>query len=135
MKTEEFLKIVDEHNNGQSYGLCPQPFPADKGLNILIEHFLGKDWYTALSMSSEQVYTEAIADILDKTQPKSFFERLLKENNLQSRVVAELVDAQQETLVDFKTVRFSFVLGIVQNAGLNPVNSFYNNQVALEMQI
>ena len=61
--------------------------------------------------------------------------RLLKENNLQSRVVAELVDAQQETLVDFKTVRFSFVLGIVQNAGLNPVNSFYNNQVALEMQI
>ena len=76
MKTEEFLKIVDEHNNGESYGLCPQPFPADKGLNILIEHFLGKDWYTALSMSSEQVYTEAIADILDKTQPKSFFERL-----------------------------------------------------------
>ena len=51
------------------------------------------------------------------------------------RVVAELVDAQQETLVDFKTVRFSFVLEIVQNAGLNPVNSFYNNQVALEMQI
>ena len=26
--------------------------------------------------SKEQVYTEAIADILDKTQPKSFFERL-----------------------------------------------------------
>ena len=76
MKTEEFLKIVDEHNNGQSYGLCPQPFPADKGLDVLIEHFLGKDWSTTLSMSSEQVYTEAIADILDKTQPKSFFERL-----------------------------------------------------------
>ena len=76
MKTEEFLKIVDEHNEGKSYGLCPQPFPADKGLDILIEHFLGKDWYTTLSMSSEQVYTEAIAEILDKTQPKSFFARL-----------------------------------------------------------
>ena len=49
--------------------------------------------------------------------------------------MAEWIDAQQETLVDFKTVRFSFVLGIVQNAGLNPVNSFYNNQVALEMRI
>lgn len=46
-----------------------------------------------------------------------------------------MVDAQQETLVDFKTVRFSFVLGIVQNADSSPANSFYNNQVALEMQI
>ena len=44
MKTEDFLKIVDEHNNGKTYGLCPQPFPADKGLDVLIEHFLGKDW-------------------------------------------------------------------------------------------
>ena len=76
MKTEEFLKIVEEHNKGKSYGLCPQPFPADKGLDVLIEHFLGKDRSTTLSMSSEQGYTEAIADILDKTQRKSFFERL-----------------------------------------------------------
>ena len=37
--------------------------------------------------------------------------------------MAELVDAQQETLVDFKTVRFSSVLGIVQNAGSSPANS------------
>ena len=76
MKTEEFLKIVDEHNKGKSYGLCPQPFPADKGLDVLIEHFLGKDRSTTLSMSSEQGYTEAIADILDKTQRKSFICRL-----------------------------------------------------------
>ena len=76
MKTEECLKIVDEHNEGKFYGLCSQPFPADKGLDILIDHFLGKDWYTTLSMTSEQVYTEAIADILDKTQPKSFLKRL-----------------------------------------------------------
>ena len=77
MKTEEFLKIVDEHNEGKSYGFCSQPFPADKGSDILIEHFLGKDWYVTLSMSSEQVYTEAICDILDKTQKrKSFIIRL-----------------------------------------------------------
>lgn len=77
MKTEEFLKIVDEHNEGKSYGLCSQPFPADKGLDILIEHFLGKDWYVVLSMSKEQVYTEAICDILEKTQKRqSFFKRL-----------------------------------------------------------
>ena len=77
MKTEEFLKIVDEHNEGKSYGLCSQPFPADKGLDILIEHFLGKDWYVVLSMSKEQVYTEAIYEILEKTQKRqSFFKRL-----------------------------------------------------------
>ena len=76
MKTEEFLKIVDEHNNGKTYGLCPQPFPADKGLDVLIEHFLGKDWYVTLSMSKEQVYTEAICNILHKTQKrKSFISR------------------------------------------------------------
>ena len=70
MKTEDFLKIVDEHNNEKTYGLCPQPFPADKGLDVLIEHFLGKDWYVTLSMGSEQVYTKAICDILDKTQKR-----------------------------------------------------------------
>ncbi len=70
MKTEGFLKMVDEHNEGKSYGLYPQPFPADKGLDVLIEHFLGKDWYVTLSMSPEQVYTEAICDILEKTQKR-----------------------------------------------------------------
>ena len=76
MTTKEFLEIVDKHNDGKTYGLCSQPFPADKGLDILIEHFLGKDWYVTLSMSAEQVYTEAICDILDKTQKhKSLFRR------------------------------------------------------------
>ena len=70
MTTQEFLEIVHKHNNGKTYGLCSQPFPADKGLDILIEHFLGKDWYVTLSMSTEQVYTEAICDILEKTQKK-----------------------------------------------------------------
>ena len=77
MKTEDFLKIVDEHNEGKSYGICTQPFPAEKGLNILIDNYLGEDWYATMPMSSEQVYTEAICDILDKTQKrKSFICRL-----------------------------------------------------------
>lgn len=76
MTTKEFLEIVDKHNNGKTYGLCTQPFPADKGLDVLIEHFLGKDWYVTLPMGSEQVYTEAICYILDKTQKrKSLFSR------------------------------------------------------------
>jgi hypothetical protein len=73
MKAEEFLEIV----NGQSnvdYGLCPPPITAEKGLDILIEHFLGKDWYTTLPMGTEQVYTQAIFEILERNQKrKSFF--------------------------------------------------------------
>lgn len=76
MKPEEFLEIVNKES-GVDYGLCPPPTKADKGLDILIDHFLGKDWYVTLSMSTEQVYTEAICEILERNQKrKSFFRRL-----------------------------------------------------------
>lgn len=69
MKPEEFLEIV----NGQStceYGLCPPPIKAEQGLAILIDHFLGENWYSSLPMSSEQVYTEAVFKILEKNQKR-----------------------------------------------------------------
>ncbi len=79
MEVKDFLKIVDEHNNGKSYGLCPQPFPSDKGLGVLIEHFLGEDWYVATPLGSEQVYTEAICCILEKyPRRKSIFIRFVE---------------------------------------------------------
>ncbi len=78
MKAEEFLEIVRKES-GVDYGLCPPPVNAEKGLDILIDHFLGKDWYVVLSMSRYQVYTEAIYEILERNQKrKSFFRRLLR---------------------------------------------------------
>lgn len=70
MSEDEFLKIVNDYNKGKSYGLLPQPIPANIGLSALIEHFLGKDWYVTSPISEEQAYTEAICDILRKTQKR-----------------------------------------------------------------
>jgi hypothetical protein len=68
MKPEDFKELL--HNNSdKDYGLCPPPIKAQKALNILVEHFLGKDWYVTTPMGQEQVNSEAVYEILRKTQP------------------------------------------------------------------
>lgn len=69
MKPEEFLDIVYKGAD-RDYGICPPPISSDKGLNILIEHFLGNDWYTTDPLSPDQIYTVAIYDILEKYKEK-----------------------------------------------------------------
>lgn len=64
MTPDKFVEIVDKHNDGKDYGLCPQPYPANKCMDILIEHLLGKDWYTTMPMGPEQVNTEATYEII-----------------------------------------------------------------------
>lgn len=62
----------------KSYGLCPPPISAEKGMRILTDHFLGEDWYVTISMRGEQAYTEAIYEILMRNEKKrSLFERFL----------------------------------------------------------
>lgn len=76
MTSDEFLKQAYENdeNGKEYYGIMPPPTNAQHGLNILIEHFLGKDWYTTCSMHNEQVNTEAIYQILKKyPQKKGIF--------------------------------------------------------------
>lgn len=76
MKPEQFLEIVNKDSE-VDYGLCPSPISAEKGLKILIDHFLGENWYVVSSVSNEQAYTEAIYQILKKNQKrKSIFKRL-----------------------------------------------------------
>ena len=69
MTPQEFGEIVNKEA-GMDYGLCPPPITAERGLDILINHFLGKDWYVVMPMGKEQVYTEAIYEILEKTQKR-----------------------------------------------------------------
>jgi len=65
MNAENFRKqLLDSDKT--DYGLCPPPLDAQKGLDILIEHFLGKDWYVAMPLCSEQVNAEAVYSILLK---------------------------------------------------------------------
>lgn len=65
MDAEKFKQIVLD-NADKDYGVCLPPTDAQYGLNILINHFLGEDWYVVMPISQEQVNTEAIYEILKK---------------------------------------------------------------------
>jgi hypothetical protein len=77
MKPEDFINNLRKENNFD-YGLCPPPIKAEKGLDILIKHFLGDNWYTNMPLSTEQVYTEAIYTIIEKHQKKTLFSILFR---------------------------------------------------------
>ena len=77
MKLKEYETYVKSLDDYDDYGLCPSPISADKAMNILIDHFLGEDWYVSMPLSNEQVYTEALYIILNKTQ-KSFLRKLFE---------------------------------------------------------
>ncbi len=67
MKAEEFKGRLIEKSN-KDYGLCCPPIEAQEAVDILIEHFLGKDWYVAMPMCVEQVNSEAIYEILKQNK-------------------------------------------------------------------
>jgi len=69
MEVEELRKRVVKFED-KDYGICPAPLPAQEAVNLLIEHFLGDDWYVTLSMGSEQVNMEAVFEIITNNQKK-----------------------------------------------------------------
>lgn len=80
MDAKEFKNFMLE-NSEKDYGLCAPPLDSQKALNILIEHFLGDDWYVVMPISQQQVNTEAVYEILRKFPKKKsiikFFKRLV----------------------------------------------------------
>jgi hypothetical protein len=85
MKVKQYLKQVEGNTD---YGICPPPTDAQTGLNVLIEYFLGSDWYVPLPLSTEQVNTEAICLILslyNKNGRIKLWKRI-KKNYAESRV-------------------------------------------------
>lgn len=85
MKAEEFMKI-QRRKVDKDYGICPPPTKAQEGLDILISHFLGDDWYTAMPMDVEQTNTQAICEILEKYP--------VKEGRRQNPQVVKQADTQ-----------------------------------------
>ena len=61
----EFLK-KQRKEHPDDYGICPPPTPAQGAVDVLIEHFLGKGWYSTMPMGTEQINTQAVCEILDK---------------------------------------------------------------------
>lgn len=70
MKPEQFIELAHAKAD-RDYGLCVPPTTAQDGLNVLIKHFLGDDWYVTMPYGSGQVNTEAIYDILSQYRGKS----------------------------------------------------------------
>lgn len=77
MTSKELIEDLTKRDNFD-YGLCPPPLKAEEGMQILIEHFLGKDWYTTLPLSQDQGYTEAVCAILDNNKKRVPFTEWIK---------------------------------------------------------
>lgn len=80
MTPDEFMKKTCEYSiekyGTDNYGIMPPPCDAQLGLNCLIVHLLGKDWYS-FSASNEQANTEAIYEILRRyPKKKSLWKRI-----------------------------------------------------------
>jgi hypothetical protein len=75
MTAEQFLE-EQRKKSKIDYGICPPPTTSEEAFKILTNYFLGEDWFTTLPAGQEQVNTEIIVAILEKTQPKSFLQRL-----------------------------------------------------------
>lgn len=74
MDKGEFREICRKKGD---YGLFPPPTNAQEGLRILIKHFLGEDWYAVDPISTEQVNSVAIYEILER-YPSGKFRRICK---------------------------------------------------------
>ena len=74
MEAEEFKKQLHQKSD-KDYGLCCPPTEAQEAVNILIKHFLGKDWYVTTPMCVEQVNSEAVYEIL-KQNKKGLLSRI-----------------------------------------------------------
>ena len=58
------------------YNIYPRSTEAQEGLDILIEHFLGKDWYVVDPLPQKQVNTVAVYQILSVYEKKSLWQRV-----------------------------------------------------------
>lgn len=80
MTTKEFEDFLEKEimTEEDKKNIFAPPLEPQIALNILIEHFLGKDWYTPNPIGVKQVNTEAVYEILSRYPKKrNLFERLV----------------------------------------------------------
>ena len=77
MTGEEFYRKRMGETNWPKNDLCDPPTDPRTAMHILIDHFLGEDWYVAMPENDDQVITAAVAEILDK-YPKNRFSAFVK---------------------------------------------------------
>lgn len=80
MTTKEFEDFLEKEimTEEDKKNIFAPPLAPQIALNVLIEHFLGKDWYTPNPIGVKQVNTEAVYEILSRYPKKrNLFERLV----------------------------------------------------------
>lgn len=81
MTTREFEDFLEKEimTEEDKKNIFAPPLEPQIALNILIEHFLGKDWYTPNPVGVKQVNTEAVYEIISRYPKKrNPFERLVE---------------------------------------------------------
>lgn len=75
MTTKEFEDFLEKDimTEEDKKNIFAPPIEPQIALNILIEHFLGEDWYTSNPVGLKQVNTEAVYEILSKYPKKKPF--------------------------------------------------------------
>ena len=73
MTTKEFVQFLDEKimNDDDRKNIFSPPLDPQIALDILKDHFLGEDWYTPNPISTLQVNTEVVYEILSKYPGKN----------------------------------------------------------------
>ena len=80
MTTKEFEAFLEKEimTDDNKDNIFSPPLDPQIALNILIEHFLGKDWYTPNPIGVKQVNTEAVYEILEKYPKKKSIGEIIK---------------------------------------------------------
>ena len=75
MTTKEFEDFLEKEimTEEDKKNIFAPPIEPQIALNILIEHFLGEDWYAPNPVGVKQVNTEAVYEILSKYPKKKPF--------------------------------------------------------------
>jgi hypothetical protein len=83
MKVKEYIKKVEEDD---SCGIFYPPTDAQTGLDVLINHFLGEDWYDVNPVTQKQVNTKAILEIIyryPKPRIRKWFNKIMGGNKME----------------------------------------------------
>lgn len=79
MRAEDFYEEACHREDWPEGDLCNPPTNPRIAIHVLIDHFLGEDWYVATPQNDDQCITVAVYEILKKYPNKkeyTFKERI-----------------------------------------------------------
>lgn len=70
-KREKFLKMIwDKYGNDPNYNIYPEPMTDREFVQIMLDYFLGEDYYVADPLGHGQINTIIACEIISKYYSK-----------------------------------------------------------------